>query len=232
MNDLNQLIISGTIKNIKNETLPSGRNALAFKIKVERNCKNSAGKDVAEVNIFDVTAYGRTNLKEGDTVRTVGKLKESPRTAPGQSEGKGEIIAEYIELDDPKSEHINQIIIEGYVYRQPEQTKGRSGTFMIPLATSRSYRPYPGAEEKQKLSHFNIAVPGEIMEAHKKTYGEEAAYDKLATAGRHVRIVGNLKQDGSGVGVVAEHVEFLEINRKMVEEASPVIKRDDDSWGY
>lgn len=109
---------------------------------------------------------------------------------------------------------LNQIILEGNVCRQPELRQSASGTnvCVIPIAVNRSYKNVRG-ENTEEVSFFDITSFGKTAEV----------CAKYATIGRHVRIVGRLKQDRwknlegksmSRVNIIAEHVELLNLPRK------------------
>ena len=115
---------------------------------------------------------------------------------------------------------LNQIILEGNVSRQPELRKSAAGTSVcvIPIAVNRSYKNARG-ETIEEVSFFDVASFGKTAEV----------CSKYATIGRHVRVVGRIKQDRwknqegkaqSKVSIIAEHVELLNLPRRQWEEVS------------
>lgn len=109
---------------------------------------------------------------------------------------------------------LNQIILEGNVCRQPELRQSAAGTNVgiMPIAVNRSYKNMRG-EAVEEVSYFDITTFGKTAEV----------CTKYATIGRHVRIVGRLKQDRwknlegkaqSKINIIAEHVELLNLPRR------------------
>ena len=116
---------------------------------------------------------------------------------------------------------LNQIILEGNVCRQPELRQSAAGTNVgiMPIAVNRSYKNMRG-EAVEEVSYFDITTFGKTAEV----------CTKYATIGRHVRIVGRLKQDRwknlegkaqSKVNIIAEHVELLNLPRRQGAGALP-----------
>ncbi len=114
---------------------------------------------------------------------------------------------------------LNQIILEGNVSRQPELRQSATGTnvCVIPIAVNRSYKNVKG-ESVEEVSFFDVTSFGKTAEV----------CSKYATIGRHVRVVGRLKQDRwknlegksqSKINIIAEHVELLNLPRKQSEGA-------------
>ena len=112
---------------------------------------------------------------------------------------------------------LNQVIMEGNVCRQPELRQSAAGTnvCVMPIAVNRSYKNAKG-EAVDEASYFDITTFGKTAEV----------CSKYATIGRHVRIVGRLKQDRwknlegksqSKVNIIAEHVELLNLPRKQAD---------------
>ena len=81
---------------------------------------------------------------------------------------------------------LNQIILEGNVSRQPELRQSAAGTSVciIPIAVNRSYKNARG-ETTEEVSFFDVASFGRTAEV----------CSRYATVGRHVRVVGRIKQD-------------------------------------
>ncbi len=115
---------------------------------------------------------------------------------------------------------LNQIILEGNVCRQPELKQSAAGNYVcvMPLAVNRSYKNAKG-ENTEEVSFFDVASFGKTAEV----------CSKYATIGRHIRVVGRLKQDRwknqdgksmSKVNIIAEHVELLNLPRKQLDDAS------------
>ncbi len=115
---------------------------------------------------------------------------------------------------------LNQIILEGNVSRQPELRQSAAGTSVciIPIAVNRSYKNARG-ETTEEVSFFDVASFGRTAEV----------CSRYATVGRHVRVVGRIKQDRwknqegkaqSKVSIIAEHVELLNLPRRQWEESS------------
>ena len=115
---------------------------------------------------------------------------------------------------------LNQIILEGHVSRQPELRQSAAGlsVCVMPIAVNRSYKNARG-ETIEEVSFFDVASFGKTAEV----------CSKYATIGRHVRVVGRIKQDRwknqegkaqSKVSIIAEHVELLNLPRRQWEEVS------------
>ena len=118
---------------------------------------------------------------------------------------------------------LNQIILEGHVSRQPELRQSAAGlsVCVMPIAVNRSYKNARG-ETTEEVSFFDIASFGKTAEV----------CSRYATIGRHVRIVGRIKQDRwknadgkamSKVSIIAEHVELLSQPRRQGEGS---VRRD------
>ena len=114
---------------------------------------------------------------------------------------------------------LNQIILEGNVCRQPELRQSAAGTNVgiMPIAVNRSYKNARG-ETVEEASFFDVTCFGKTAEV----------CAKYATIGRHVRVVGRLKQDrwknleGKSqrkINIIAEHVELLNLPRKQSDGA-------------
>ncbi|MCR5623427.1 MAG: single-stranded DNA-binding protein [Treponema sp.] len=115
---------------------------------------------------------------------------------------------------------LNQIILEGNVCRQPELRQSAAGNYVcvMPLAVNRSYKNANG-EHTAEVSFFDVATFGKTAEV----------CGKYATIGRHIRVVGRLKQDRwknqegksmSKVNIIAEHVELLSLPRNQDDDSS------------
>ncbi len=124
---------------------------------------------------------------------------------------------------------LNQIILEGNVSQQPELKQSAAGTYVcvMPIAVNRSYRNAKG-EVTEEVSFFDVASFGKTAEV----------CARYATIGRHVRIVGRIKQDRwknqegkalSKVSIIAEHVELLGLPRRQWEELSRRAGAEPDS---
>ena len=111
---------------------------------------------------------------------------------------------------------LNQIILEGNVCRQPELRQSASGcnVCVMPVAVNRSYKNAKG-ENTEEVSYFDVTSFGKTAEV----------CGKYAVIGRHIRVVGRLKQDRwknlegktqSKVNIVAEHVELLNLPHRQV----------------
>ncbi|MCR5623308.1 MAG: single-stranded DNA-binding protein [Treponema sp.] len=116
---------------------------------------------------------------------------------------------------------LNQIILEGNVCRQPELRQSAAGNYVcvMPIAVNRSYRTAKG-ENTEEVSFFDVATFGKTAEV----------CSRYATIGRHVRVVGRLKQDRwknqegkaqSKVNIIAEHVELLNLPRRQMDGPFP-----------
>ena len=105
-NDLNSLILEGVIsgKPILNET--STTSVLNFTVETTHYYKNRAGEDVEEKSQFKVVVFGnmcKMPLKEGSSVRVVGRLKQNKWTdSEGASHSEVQIVAEHIEIRKTK----------------------------------------------------------------------------------------------------------------------------------
>ena len=105
-NDLNSLILEGVVsgKPLLNET--STTSVLNFTIEHTHYYKNKEGEDVTETFQFKVVVFGRMckmPLKEGSSVRVVGRLKQNKWTdSEGASHSEVQIVAEHIEIRKTK----------------------------------------------------------------------------------------------------------------------------------
>lgn len=82
MNDLNSLIIEGTVVQQLNVTKAvTGQTVGRMEISVARTYKNYAGEEITETGEYPVECFGqlaefvRTKINEKDKVRVVGRLK-------------------------------------------------------------------------------------------------------------------------------------------------------------
>lgn len=121
--------------------------------------------------------------------------------------------------------HLNQIIIEGNVVKEPEKKVTLTGNSActVTIACEKAYRKQNGEIEKV-LSYFDIDAWGSLADA----------CEKNCTKDKEIRAVGCLRQnrwrdsDGkmnSKIVIVAEHIEFLK-EMKKEEEKKPAKKRD------
>ena len=99
-NDLNSLILYGVVIGEPHKVEAS--QVLNFTIGSERFYKNEAGEDVEETSQFKVVVYGRMcklPLKEGSSVRVVGRLKQNKwNDSDGVPHSEVQIVAEHIEI--------------------------------------------------------------------------------------------------------------------------------------
>ena len=105
MNDLNSLIIEGTI--IQQPTVTTavtGQIAGRMEISVSRTYKNYAGAEVTETEEYPVECFGqlaefvRTKINEKDKVRVVGRLKMNKwKDTDGKKHKSFVVLAEHVE---------------------------------------------------------------------------------------------------------------------------------------
>ena len=104
MNMINSLIIEGVVSGEPH--LVETSDVLNFTVETTRYYKNRAGEDVEEKSQFKVVVYGRMcklPLKEGSSVRVVGRLKQNKWTdSEGASLSEVQIVAEHIEIRKTK----------------------------------------------------------------------------------------------------------------------------------
>ena len=104
MNDLNSLFLEGVV--IGEPHLVETSDVLNFTVETTRYYKNRAGEDVEEKAQFKVVVYGRMcklPLKEGSSIRIVGRLKQNIWTdSEGASHSEVQIVAEHIEIRKTK----------------------------------------------------------------------------------------------------------------------------------
>ena len=99
-NDLNSLILEGVVSGEPH--LVKTSDVLNFTVETTRYYKNRAREDVEEKAQFKVVVYGRMckmPLKEGSSVRVVGRLKQNIWTdGDGMKHKEVQIVAEHIEI--------------------------------------------------------------------------------------------------------------------------------------
>ena len=104
MNMLNSLILEGVVSGEPHKVETS--DVINFTVEVTRYYKNRAGEDVEEKSMFKVVAFGamsRLPLKDGMSVRLVGRLKQENWTdKDGVSHSEVKVIAEHIEMRSKK----------------------------------------------------------------------------------------------------------------------------------
>ena len=100
MNMLNSLILEGVVIGEPHKVEAS--EVLSFTIGSERYYKNRLGEDVTEVSQYKVVAFGAMSklpLKDGVSVRLVGRLKQNKWTDnDGKSHSEVQVVAEHIEM--------------------------------------------------------------------------------------------------------------------------------------
>ena len=100
MNNLNSLILEGVVIGEPHKSEAS--DVLNFTVGSERYYKNRAGEYVTETSQFKVVAFGsmcKIPLKEGSSVRVVGRLKQNIWTdGDGMKHKEVQIVAEHIEI--------------------------------------------------------------------------------------------------------------------------------------
>lgn len=100
MNMINSLIIEGVVSGEPH--LVETSDVLNFTVETTRYYKNRAGEDVTETSQFKVVVYGRMcklPLKDGSSVRVVGRLKQNIWTdSDGMKHSEVQIVAEHIEI--------------------------------------------------------------------------------------------------------------------------------------
>ena len=103
-NDLNSLILEGVVSGEPH--LVKTSDVLNFTVETTRYYKNRAREDVEEKAQFKVVVYGRMckmPLKEGSSVRIVGRLKQNIWTdGDGMKHKEVQIVAEHIEIKKTK----------------------------------------------------------------------------------------------------------------------------------
>ena len=104
MNMINSLILEGVVSGEPH--LVKTSDVLNFTVETTCYYKNSAGEGVTETSQFKVVAFGsmcKIPLKEGSSVRVVGRLKQNIWTdSEGASHSEVQIVAEHIEIKKTK----------------------------------------------------------------------------------------------------------------------------------
>ena len=99
-NNLNSLILEGVVSGEPH--LVKTSDVLNFTVENTRYYKNRAGEGVEEKSQFKVVVYGRMcklPLKEGSSVRVVGRLKQNIWTdGDGMKHKEVQIVAEHIDI--------------------------------------------------------------------------------------------------------------------------------------
>ena len=99
-NNLNSLILEGVVSGEPH--LVKTSDVLNFTVETTRYYKNRAGEGVEEKSQFKVVVYGRMcklPLKEGSSVRVVGRLKQNIWTdGDGMKHKEVQIVAEHIDI--------------------------------------------------------------------------------------------------------------------------------------
>lgn len=105
MNQLNSIILEGNlVRNPEGRVIPSGTALCSFCIATNRSFKQD-GVRQKEVCFFDVETWGKLaencekNLKKGQGVRVVGRLKQSRWTdKEGGKQARIKIVGEHVEF--------------------------------------------------------------------------------------------------------------------------------------
>lgn len=115
MNNLNSLIVEGTITKVDVNRPQSGGVTAVITLAVERNFKDSDGKTVAETEEFDAVAYGRLadclerEAEAGRGVRVVGRLSQRKwADTDGRWHSGIAVAAEHIEFKPRKASESNE----------------------------------------------------------------------------------------------------------------------------
>ena len=103
MIEINSILLEGVVIGethlVKTSTTP----VLNFTIENTRYYKFKTGEDVTETSQFRVVAFNsmfKRPLKEGSSVRVVGRLKQNKWTdSEGASHSEVQIVAEHIEIN-------------------------------------------------------------------------------------------------------------------------------------
>ena len=109
MNQLNSIILEGTVKSVSNTTTPSS-SVLELTIGVTRTYNNARGNKMTEESVFTVCTYGAMaeiqarKAEKGIEVRIVGRLKQERWNEQGRECSRVIIIAEHIEYRAFKKE--------------------------------------------------------------------------------------------------------------------------------
>lgn len=102
MNEINSLLLEGVVIGEPHLNETSTTSVLNFTIENTRYYKNKAGEDVTETSQFRVVAFGsmcKIPLKEGSSVRVLGRLKQNIWTdGDGMKHREVQIVAEHIEI--------------------------------------------------------------------------------------------------------------------------------------
>ena len=105
MNQLNQIILEGTLVRDAELVQADGFEVLKASISVERFYKNAIGETVKEVSYFDIETYGilaeriGSKCKKGRVIRIVGCLKQDKwKGSDGKEHSRVWIVAEHIDL--------------------------------------------------------------------------------------------------------------------------------------
>ncbi|MBR1911084.1 MAG: single-stranded DNA-binding protein [Treponema sp.] len=113
---------------------------------------------------------------------------------------------------------LNQIILEGNVVRTPLQKCTPNGKTVctVPIAVNSKYKNSEGTVTEE-VSYFDVDTFGKLAER----------CAEWCPPGREIRVVGRIKQnrwkDNEGkshskVLIIAEHVEFLKLPKRLADE--------------
>lgn len=114
MNQLNQLILKGTISSeIECTELPTLGKRAQFPVAVKRNYKNLNGENETEICYFDIECYGsiadfmtKQNW-EGREIRIVGRLTQKTwKDEEGKFNSKVYVVADHIEFEGAKPKEV------------------------------------------------------------------------------------------------------------------------------
>lgn len=109
MNSLNSIIVEGNlVREPQLKTIPNGSQVCAFALANNRFYKQNDGFE-KETSFFDIEAWAKLgstcagNLKKGQGVRVVGRLKQDRWVdQEGQPRSKVKIVAEHVEFKREK----------------------------------------------------------------------------------------------------------------------------------
>ena len=121
---------------------------------------------------------------------------------------------------------LNQIILEGNVVRTPQPKVTPNGTTVctVTLAVNFKYKASQGTV-MEEVSYFDVTAFGKLAER----------CSEWCPQGREIRVIGRIKQNRwkdeegkshSKVLIIAEHIEFLKLPKRLADEMFSKNKSD------
>ncbi len=222
--------MQGFVTKVPTEKLNQDTEVCTFTICNSRESKTPERK-IDEANFVQVEARGKLaksckELEKSTLVRVVGCIKQTHKTdAKGMHHEQHRIVAEHVDIVPyEKNERIqlNTLIIEGQLTENPEkrtvidrETKREKVVCFFQVSNKRSYKKKGVTHKEDNLiiAHTEGAQANNCLQYLRK--------------GSPVRVVGRIKQnrweDATGEHqerhfIVAEHVDFLQAEKKQEKE--------------